>query len=54
MNRILLTLSCILLLGVVCLAEETVEVGKAAPDITLTGIDGKQFKLSETRIAFQH
>ena len=27
--------------------QNTVEVGKAAPDITMTGIDGKDFKLSE-------
>ena len=39
-----------MLLGAVCLADgaaDEVAVGKPAPDLTVTGIDGKQFKLSD-------
>ena len=51
MRNFLLTCGCFVLLGAVfplvdCAAEEAA-VGKPAPDITLTGIDGKPFKLSE-------
>ena len=50
MKRFVLICSCLLLLGTLCLADDAaseVAVGKPAPDFTVTGIDGKQFKLSE-------
>ena len=49
MRKFLLTTGCIVLLGAVCAADEAVKVavGKPAPDITMTGIDGKPFKLSD-------
>ena len=47
MNRMVLVAGCSLLLSAACIAEEKVEIGKPAPDITLTGIDGKDFKLSD-------
>jgi hypothetical protein len=50
MKRLLHIGCCVLLLSAVCVAEEAkavVAVGKPAPDITLTGIDGKLFKLSD-------
>jgi len=47
MNRILLSLGCCLFLVSAANAKEPVKVGQSAPDITLTGIDGKQFKLSD-------
>ena len=50
MRNFLLTSGCFVLLGAVCTADEApvaVAVGKPAPDITVTGIDGKPFKLSE-------
>ena len=50
MKRILSSCSCLLLLAAVCTAEDApnaVAVGKPAPDFTVTGIDGKQFKLSD-------
>ena len=50
MKRILMGCGCLLLLGAVCLADgaaDEVAVGKPAPDFTVTGIDGKQFKLSD-------
>ncbi len=50
MRNFFLAGGCMFLLTAVCAAEEdavTVAVGKPAPDITVTGIDGKPFKLSE-------
>ena len=49
MNRCTLSFSCLLLLSAVCLAQDSAEatVGKPAPDFTATGIDGKDFKLSD-------
>ena len=50
MKRILMGCGCLLLLGAVCFADDAadaVAVGKPAPDFTVTGIDGKQFKLSD-------
>ena len=51
MARDLVAAICLLLLGATCAVAEDaiapITIGKAAPDITLTGIDGKQFKLSE-------
>ena len=42
----LTALSC-LLLASIAVAKEPAQVGQPAPDITMTGIDGKEFKLSE-------
>jgi hypothetical protein len=48
MKRSILSCSCLLLLGAVCFADDAPPaIGKPAPDFTVTGIDGKQFKLSE-------
>ena len=50
MKRILMGCGCLLLLAAVCSAADAadaVAVGKSAPDFTVTGIDGKQFKLSD-------
>lgn len=50
MKSFLFSLGCLLTLTAVCPAAEDeieVAVGKPAPDITLTGIDGEQFKLSQ-------
>lgn len=50
MNRILFSGSCLLLLAAVSSAQDSeppIAVGKPAPDFTVTGIDGKQFKLSD-------
>jgi hypothetical protein len=49
MKRLLQIGCCVLLLSAVCVAEDAktaVVVGEPAPDMTLTGIDGKPFKLS--------
>ena len=45
-RRCLLSFGCALLFMPVLLGED-VEVGKAAPDFTMTGVDGKDFKLSD-------
>ena len=50
--RRLLTAACLLLLPIGLSGKETdgqtkVTVGKQAPDFTVTGIDGKTFKLSD-------
>ncbi len=50
MKRSILSCGCLLLLGAVCLADDAplgIAIGKPAPDFTVTGIDGKQLKLSE-------
>jgi hypothetical protein len=50
MKRSLQIICCVLLLGSVAIAEEAtavLKVGMRAPDIALTGIDGKSFKLSD-------
>lgn len=48
MFRSLVVMSCLLTLaGHAVAQEEKVEVGKPAPDFTVTGIDGKTFKLSD-------
>lgn len=50
MLRILTIGSCLLMFGNVCFADEAVmeaALGKPAPDFSVTGIDGEQFKLSE-------
>lgn len=41
--------ACLLAVAVTTMADEigSVEVGKPAPDFTVTGIDGKTFKLSD-------
>ncbi|MFK8115301.1 MAG: hypothetical protein AB8B91_24085 [Rubripirellula sp.] len=44
--RFLMTCSCLLMLSTVCSAEDVAK-GQPAPDITVTGIDGKEFQLSE-------
>jgi len=36
-----------LLLASVAIAKEPAAIGQAAPDITMTGVDGKEFKLSD-------
>lgn len=50
--RRLLSAACLILLPVAVFAKDSdakaeVIVGKSAPDFTVTGIDGKQFKLSD-------
>lgn len=41
--------ACLLAVAATTMADEiaSVEVGKPAPDFTVTGIDGKTFKLSD-------
>lgn len=53
----LMILSCLLMLSAVCKADEApaaITVGTPAPDISLTGIDGKKFKLSEVTGSGKH
>ena len=50
MLRTLLVCSLGLLLTTAVVGQQTpekIEVGKPAPDFTVTGVDGKKFKLSE-------
>lgn len=50
MKTLLYTSIVVMLLGTFAGADEkvaTVTVGKTAPDITMTGIDGKELKLSD-------
>jgi uncharacterized Rossmann fold enzyme len=50
MKNLLYTSIVAMLLGACAVADEkvaTVAVGKTAPDITMTGIDGKEMKLSD-------
>jgi hypothetical protein len=50
MLRILTIGSFLLVLGNVCLADEAIKqaaLGKLATDFTATGIDGKEFTLSQ-------
>lgn len=50
MTRTLLLAFCCAALSSTAFADEKAtpaEVGKPAPDFTVTGIDGKKFKLSE-------
>ncbi|NNE00009.1 MAG: hypothetical protein HKN47_22040 [Pirellulaceae bacterium] len=50
MKRLLTASFCVLLLSHVLVADEPVqrvEVGKPAPEITVIGIDGKEFRLSD-------
>lgn len=49
-KRSLQIIGCFLLLGSIAAAQEPaapLKVGMKAPDIVLTGIDGKTFRLSE-------
>jgi hypothetical protein len=36
-----------LLLASIAIAKESATIGQRAPEITMTGVDGKEFKLSE-------
>ena len=49
MRNLLIASGCFLLMAAVCLGDESskAELGKPAPDFSVTGIDGKQLKLSE-------
>ena len=47
MKRALIAGCCLLLFCAVSQAQGTAEVGKPAPDFSVTGIDGKDLKLSE-------
>jgi hypothetical protein len=50
MKRSLQIICCFLFLGSMAAAQEapaTLKVGMRAPEITLTGIDGESFKLSD-------
>lgn len=49
MIRCMLSVSCLCLLSAVCTAVDLtkVEIGKPAPNFTATGLDGKDFTLSE-------
>jgi hypothetical protein len=49
MLRLTTFAACLLAVTATTMADETakVEVGKPAPDFTVTGIDGEQFKLSD-------
>ena len=56
MNRALVV-ACSVALAGVCSAQEApveVKVGKQAPDFTATGIDGKEFKLSQKLASGKH
>ena len=46
-NALLLTMLAAGMSGAIADEKVGVEVGKPAPDFTVTGIDGKTFKLSE-------
>ena len=47
MKRFLLACGCLMMLSAVGTAQGVATKGQAAPDFTATGIDGKDFKLSE-------
>ncbi len=47
MNRLMLVAGCSLILASCGYAEDPVQIGQPAPDFTMTGIDGKEFKLSD-------
>lgn len=50
----MITVGCLLLLATVCSAEDQVAVGQPAPDFTVTGIDGSEFKLSDVTADGKH
>ena len=56
LKRLMITGCCLLLAVAVSNAadSQTVEVGSPAPDFTVTGIDGKEFKLSEVTGSGKH
>ena len=56
MKNLLMASSCFLLMTATVAAEESssVSVGKAAPDFTVIGIDGKPLKLSELTAKDKH